>query len=350
MKRVPRGRHVPRRSSWAAASATRRVRWGVTLAAVVAACAAVFPATQAGAVPAGPAGHRGLNAILAEANALSEQIDHLSEQYDALKIQLGQARATAAIARENAKRDEQILGQDQNSIGAIAVENYMTGGINPALQLLQASSPQGLLNRASIMAQLEHENGVKISFVAAADTAAQRSIAAAAQEQQNAKTLAATMAAKVAEIQKKENFFNGEAFQRAEAIFQQTGKYPISPSQIAGDSLGVQALKIAMTAIGDPYVWGAAGPKAFDCSGLVVWAYAHLGITLLHFTGDQWNEIEHVSRSELKPGDLMFFYGIDHVGFYINQNLMLDAPTFGQDVQVQAIPWGSYDGGGPVIA
>jgi peptidoglycan DL-endopeptidase CwlO len=208
-----------------------------------------------------------------------------------------------------------------------------------------------LLNRASIMTQLEHENGAKVSLVAAADIAAQRAIAAATQEQRHAKALAAAMAVKVAAIQKKENFFNGEAFQRAEAIFQRTGKYPISASQIRGDSLGVRALKIAMEAIGDPYVWGAAGPKSFDCSGLVVWAYAHLGVTLQHFTGDQWNEIEHVSRSELKPGDLIFFYpGIDHVGIYINKDLMLDAPTFGQDVQVQAIPWANYDGGGPVIA
>lgn len=350
MKRMPPGRHVPRRHSWATATTTRRVRRGITLAAVVAACAAVFPATQAGAASAAPASRPGLNAILAKANALSEQIDKLSQQYDALKIELKQARATAAIAKENAKRDEQILGRDQNSIAAIAVENYMTGGINPALQLLQVSSPQSLLNRASIMAQLEHENGDKVSIVAAAETAARRSLAAAAQEQLHARSLAAAMTAKVGVIQKKENFFNGKAFQRAEGIYQRTGKYPISPSQIAGDSLGVRALKIAMLAIGDPYVWGAAGPNAFDCSGLVVWAYAQLGIPLLHFTGDQWNEIEHVSRSELKPGDLMFFYGIDHVGFYINQNLMLDAPTFGQDVQIQAIPWASYDGGGPVLA
>jgi len=350
LKRMPPGRHVPWRSSWAAARTVQRVRRGVTLAAVVAACAAIFPATQAGAAPVAPATHPGLKAILAEANALSEQIDQLSEQYDGLKIQLAQARATAAIATENAKRDEQILGQDQNSIGAIAVENYMTGGINPALQLLQTTSPQGLLNRVSIMTQLERENGAKVSLVAAADTAAQRSIAAAAQEQQHARSLSKTMAAKVAVIQKKENFFNGEAFQRAEAIFQRTGDYPISPSQIAGDSLGVRALKIAMTAMGDEYVWGAAGPNQFDCSGLVVWAYKQLGVTLEHFTGDLWNEIEHVSRSELKPGDLVFFYGIDHVGFYVNKNLFLDAPTFGQVVQIQPIPWASYDGGGPVIA
>jgi peptidoglycan DL-endopeptidase CwlO len=343
VKRMPPGRRVPRLSSSAATS--RRVRRAATLVAVVAVCAAVLPAAEAGAAPAAPASHPGLNAILAKARALSQQIDKLSEQYDGLKIQLAQARSEAAIAKENAKRDQQILGQDQSSIGAIAVENYMTGGLNPAMELLQASSPQSLLNRASIMTQIQHENGAKISLVAAAEAAAQRAMAAAAQQQQRAKSLEAQMAAKVAIIQKKENFFNGKAYQQAEAIFQQTGKYPISPSQIPGDSIGVQALKAALTRIGSPYVWAAAGPTAFDCSGLVVWAYKQVGISLMHFTGDLWNEGEHVSKSELAPGDLVFFFAdLGHVGIYIGNGLMVDAPTFGQNVQVQPVFWNAYVG------
>ena len=285
--------------------------------------------------------------MLAEANALSQQIDSLSQQYDALKIQLGQAKAAAAVAREAAARDQLILGQDQNSIGAIAVENYMTGGINPTLQLLTTASPQGLLNRASIMTQIQQQNGLKVSQVADAVDAAQRAQEAAAQEQKQAKSLTAEMVAKVAAIQKKANFFNGEAFKKAQAIFQQTGKYPINPSQIPGDSYEVQALRKALSVVNRcPYVWAAAGPCAFDCSGLVMWAYQSVGISLLHFTGDQWNEIVHVPRSELKPGYLMFFYNLDHVGLYLGNNLFVDAPTFGQDVSVQAVPWGSYDGGG----
>ena len=89
-------------------------------------------------------------------------------------------------------------------------------------------------------------------------------------------------------------------------IFAKTGKYPDIIPQ--GHSIGVQALRYALTKLGDPYVWGAAGPSSFDCSGLVMWAYAQVGISLMHFTGDQWNEGEHISRSELQPGDLVFFY------------------------------------------
>jgi cell wall-associated NlpC family hydrolase len=322
------------------------VRRAVVLAGSMAICAAMLPGGSAAAAPAARTGGPSLKAVLAEAKALSEQIDKLGQQYDALKVQLGEAKAAAAVAREDAARDQLILSQDQGSIGAIAAENYMTGGINPTLQLLTTASPQSLLNRASIMTQIQQENGAKVSLVANAVAAAQRAQEAAAQEQQQARSLAAAMAAKVAVMQKKENFFNGQAYKKAEAIFQQTGKYPITASEIPGHSYEVQALKWALSVIGCPYVWAAAGPCQFDCSGLVMWAYAHVGINLLHFTGDQWNEIVHVPQSQLQPGDLMFFYNLDHVGLYIGNGLMVDAPTFGQNVQVQAVPWGSYEGGG----
>jgi cell wall-associated NlpC family hydrolase len=74
-----------------------------------------------------------------------------------------------------------------------------------------------------------------------------------------------------------------------------------------------------------------------------------VGIHLDHFTGDQWNEGVHVSRSQLQPGDLLFFYGIDHVGLYIGGNLMVDAPDFGQDVMVQQIDWGAFNGAVRVV-
>lgn len=350
---MPLGRHVPQhsasifpRSGPFSVSRAGFLRRAVVLAGSMAICGAMLTAGPAAAAPAARTAGPGLKAVLAEAKALSEQIDKLSQQYDALKIQLSQAKAAAAVARADAARDQLILGKDQTSIGSIAVENYMTGGINPALQLLTTASPQSLLNRASIMSQIENENTTKISLVADAVAAAQRAQEAAAQEQQHAKRLAAAMKAKVALIQKKENFFNSEAFKKAETIFQRTGKYPITASEIPGHSYEVQALKAALTKVGCPYVWAAAGPCQFDCSGLVMWAYQQVGINLMHFTGDQWNEIVHVPKSELQPGDLMFFYNLDHVGLYIGNGLMVDAPTFGQNVHVEPVPWGSYDGGG----
>jgi cell wall-associated NlpC family hydrolase len=354
---MPHGRHLSRHSTSRSITGRGRARTQrastsriVVLAGAAAVCAGLLPAGVAGASSAAPAsGTPSLAATLAEANALSQQIDSLSQQYDALKIQLQQAQAQAKIAAEDAARDRLVLAQDQAYIGAIAVEGYMTGGMNPSMQLLESSSPQNLLNRASIMTQLEQENGAKVSLVAAAETAALRAQAAAAQEQQRAKTLSAQMAAKVSVIQKKEDFFNSQAFQQAAAIFAKTGHYPYIKPQ--GRSIGVQALRWALTKLGSPYVWGAAGPSAFDCSGLVMWAYAQVGISLMHYTGDQWNEGEHVSRSELQPGDLVFFFAdLGHVGLYIGNGLMVDAPTYGQPVQVQPVFWSAYAGAVRIVA
>jgi peptidoglycan DL-endopeptidase CwlO len=126
--------------------------------------------------------------------------------------------------------------------------------------------------------------------------------------------------------------------------FNQTGNYPDYPSPI-GDSVGAIALRAALTRRGYPYVWGAAGPTSFDCSGLVVWAFAQEGISLPHFTGSLWNLGVHVPESDLQPGDLVFFFEDEsHVGLYIGDGLMVDAPSVGQDVIVQPIDQDPYDG------
>ncbi|HEY7323833.1 MAG TPA: NlpC/P60 family protein [Streptosporangiaceae bacterium] len=317
---------------------------------VVAIFAALLPTAVARASTAtSPTGSPTLDATLAQANKLAQQIDSLSQQYDSLRIQLAQAQAEAKLAQQNAARDLSIFSQDQGSIAAIAVENYMSGGLNPTLQLLTTNSPQSLLDRASIMTQLQRENGAKVSLVASAETAAQRALAAAAQQQHRATQLAAEMQTKVSAIQQRENFFNSQAFAQAAAIYQQTGQYP--NITVNGNSVGVQALKWALTKVGDPYVWGAAGPNSFDCSGLVMWAYAQVGISLLHFTGDQWNEGEHISRDQLEPGDLVFFFAdISHVGLYIGNGLMVDAPTFGIPVHVEPVFWSSFVGAVRIVA
>jgi peptidoglycan DL-endopeptidase CwlO len=314
------------------------------LTAAVAVSGMMLPAGIAGATPAAHAsGSPSLDSTLAEANKLSQQIDVLSQQYDNLQIQLSETQAAVKLAHQNAARDRSIFAQDQGTIGAIAVESYMAGGLNPTLQLLTTNSPQSLLNRASIMTQLQRENGARVSLVEGAELAARRAEAAAAQQQSRANNLVKQMQAKVSAIQQRENFFNSSAFAQAEQIYAQTGQYP--DITVDGDSVGVQALRAALTRIGDPYVWGAAGPDSFDCSGLVMWAYAQVGISLEHFTGDQWNEGEHVSRDQLEPGDLVFFYAdLGHVGLYIGNGLMVDAPTFGQDVQVQPVMWDVYEG------
>jgi len=344
VERLPTGRHIGDRARPGSyRKFSPRPAWGrVALlagAAMLASFALPNVAVSAAPVTMPPS----LKALLARASKLSSQIDNLSQQYDGLKIQLTEATTEARIAREAAARDAKQLAAGQAAVGQIAAQGYMTGSFDPALQLLQSSNPQSFINRASIMLQLQRENGDKVTILAAAEAAARRARLIAQQQAHRATVLAAEMNTKVQAIQHRENILNGAAFTQALKIFQQTGRYP--NITVPGNSIGVQALRWALTRRGDMYQWGGAGPNVFDCSGLVMWAYAKVGISLPHFTGAQWNSGVHISRSQLQPGDLVFFFpNIGHVGIFVGKGLMLDAPTFGQPVQIQPIFWSAYVG------
>lgn len=100
------------------------------------------------------------------------------------------------------------------------------------------------------------------------------------------------------------------------------------------------ALQAAESQLGKPYEWGAVGPDSYDCSGLVMWAYAQVGVQVDHWTGYQWNEGAHIPVSALRPGDLLFFATdtndpntIHHVGMYVGNGQMIEAPYTGANVR-----------------
>ena len=107
-----------------------------------------------------------------------------------------------------------------------------------------------------------------------------------------------------------------------------------------------QAAQIALRYLGVPYVWGGASPSGFDCSGLVMYVYAQLGISLPHYTVSQWDATLPISPSQMQPGDLVFFDGLGHVGIYLGNGQFIDAPHTGAVVRIDSLAgWGgSFDG------
>jgi cell wall-associated NlpC family hydrolase len=103
------------------------------------------------------------------------------------------------------------------------------------------------------------------------------------------------------------------------------------PSQYTG------VVAIAMRYLGVPYVWGGSSPSGFDCSGFVAYVYAQVGVSLPHYTGAQWNMGVPVDRSDLQPGDLVFFDGLGHVGIYIGGNEFIHAPHTGDVVKISSL-------------
>jgi peptidoglycan DL-endopeptidase CwlO len=99
-----------------------------------------------------------------------------------------------------------------------------------------------------------------------------------------------------------------------------------------------QAATIAMQYLGVPYLWGGASPSTgFDCSGLVMYVYAQLGIVLPHFAAAQYGMGVPVPRNQLQPGDLVFFDNLNHVGISLGGNLFIDAPHTGDVVKISTI-------------
>jgi cell wall-associated NlpC family hydrolase len=285
-----------------------------------------------------------LNTLVAEVKQLSNEVDSLGQQYDDLKIQLAHAKSEVQIAKLAAQRADAAMNGSQKAVAQLAAMGYMDGGMDPALQMLTSSNPDLFLNQASTIEQLDDEAGMRLTTLQRERLLATRAQATATEEINTADELQVEINNKVKTINAKLAILNSSTMAAAMAVFSQTGNYPnvVLPDV---SNVDVTALRYALTKRGDPYVWGAAGPSEFDCSGLVVWAFAQEGISLPHYTGSLWNSGMHVSRNDLEAGDLVFYIAdISHVGIYIGNGLMVDAPSTGQVVQVQPVFWDSYVG------
>jgi cell wall-associated NlpC family hydrolase len=122
---------------------------------------------------------------------------------------------------------------------------------------------------------------------------------------------------------------------------QSTPKPPAYPAIVRQAGLGAKALALVATYAGKPYLWGAAGPNAFDCSGLTMYVYKQLGVLLQRSANDQYLTTLHVPYSQAQPGDLIFFYDttgyVYHVGMYAGNGMMWDAPHSGAVVRYENV-------------
>lgn len=285
-----------------------------------------------------------LSSLVARARQLSNEVDELGQQFDSLKIQLGNARTGEAHARHAAREAQQAMAGSQQAVTQLAAMGYMSGGMDPTLQILTSGNPERFLSQASTVQELDDQAGLRLTALQREQLAAQRAQVVAQEEIATVNALQKQISGKVAQIHARLAVLNSSAMTAAMAVFDQTGSYPdVALPEVS--NVDTTALRAALTRVGDWYVWGAAGPTTFDCSGLVVWAFAQEGISLPHYTGSLWNSGMHVSRADLEPGDLVFFFAdLSHVAIYIGNGLMVAAPSTGQRVQVQPVFWDAYEG------
>lgn len=282
-------------------------------------------------LPAG-AGHADPNPSVKEMKAqidkLNDQMEQLTERYNGLRVRLQQAERAASVASDNAARQQKALSVVQQRVGSLAATSYMNGGVDETVAFATAQDPQTFLDQASTLNYFATQNGTKFQSLASAMQAAQRAQKAA---QDRADELKSLRGAANSQKTKVEETYN----KLREKIIKKSPQEIVNIPAVGGSGKAVQALRAALTKLGRPYVWGAAGPTSFDCSGLTMWAYQQVGINLPHYTGSQWNAGTHVSRSRLQPGDLVFFYpDRHHVGLYIGGGKMLHAPHTGDVVRI----------------
>jgi cell wall-associated NlpC family hydrolase len=322
-------------------------------AALVAGAAGVLAPATATAAPR----------TAAEATALAEkaanELTAIDEQVHEAELIVAQQQAAATEAARKAAAAHAALEAYEPQLRAIAQSGYTGKTQSRVAAFLTSQSATELVQQMTTLDMIATHTNTIITDVAAAQAAAAE---AQAQADQAAGTAAAGLTelkAQQAEVQKRitgyqQTFARLTAAEQAAVTTAIAGPALAAPSvdqlPLAPGSAAAIAVKAALAQVGDPYVWGASGPNGFDCSGLTGYAYAAAGVALPHSSRAQSTLGRAVTRAELQPGDLVFFYSpVSHVALYIGNGMMVHARTFGRPVAVTSVDMGGYRGARRIV-
>ena len=286
--------------------------------------------------------------VQARVRQLEEEATTAAEGAQEAKVRL--ATLNRALAGIQAKKEvqSQSVSALSKSLSAIAVEQYKSGGLSQSLELLFSSDPALYLSAAGSLEAITRKKSVELrKFQAAKQRLTATSLTVndklalvqAAQKKLAAQSARAT--AKLAEAESLLSKLKKEDRERLARLAEQEEDADQKSSLAAAKALsGVsgrsgKALQYALKQIGDRYVFGADGMTTWDCSGLTMRAFQNAGVSLPHSSRAQYNYGKSVKRSDLKPGDLVFFgRPISHVGIYLGNGKMVHAPRSGSRVKV----------------
>ncbi|WP_418958643.1 NlpC/P60 family protein [Streptomyces tritici] len=296
-------------------------------------------------------------AVKAEVDRLHREAEEATERYNGAKEEADEARRALDGLRDEAARRTARLNSARTALGSAAAAQYRSGGLDPAVQLALSSDPDEYLERAALaehvgrrqavaiasvrrelteIGRLRAESTGKLAELKRHETALARHKSTVQSKLSAARTLLARLTAEQRRAYE-EGIAGRDGRQAGTAAGRADRTLPRGSVQ-APNPRAAQAVAFAYGAIGKPYVWGATGPNAYDCSGLTQAAWRSAGVSLPRTTYTQINAGQRVSRSQLAPGDLVFFYsGISHVGLYIGGGQMIHAPRPGAPVRIAPI-------------
>jgi cell wall-associated NlpC family hydrolase len=309
---------------------------------------------------------------------LSDQLERARSQLVAANAQLAAIKHQQAVNRYELKVAKHNLKASERTIARRLVALY-TGQQESTLEvILGAKSLDDMINRinnansvvssdTSILHQVKQfrttidrsakrlkQANAEQSKVVAERAAAKASIESKIGQQQQ---LYASIKGEIAKLVAAQAAEQARLQAQAQARLRQQQAVQTAQSQstVVGISVGTandqyvapppthgNVVDYAMSQMGTPYVWGGAAPGGFDCSGLVMWAYAQVGVSLPHSSYAMWGYGVPVSRDQLAPGDIVFFDGLGHVGIYIGNDQFIEAPHTGDVVKISSLDSGWY--------
>ena len=303
--------------------------------------------------------------VLAEIHSIDLSLERATEAYNAAQVRLGEIKSQLEINEKRLEIARANFHRAQASLADRLKALYMAGDETALEVLLGATSLDDLLNRIDTVNRVTAQDVRIVGEVRRFRAEVQQREAELKSAENKQAALVSERAAKRASIEQqlserqrlldsiKSEIARIEAAERArQARLEAQARQRIASTPTvnnaptgggagfgggnpAGHYSGVVA--IAMRYLGVPYVWGGASPSGFDCSGLTMYVYAQVGVSLPHNAAMQYGYGSPVSRENLQPGDLVFFDGLGHMGMYIGGGQFIHAPHTGDVVKISTL-------------
>ncbi len=321
------------------------------LATAIAGASVLATATAAHAEPSPT-----LDAVKTRVDELNEQAEASIERYNKFKEKQQQLQGDAGRLQDRVAGAQDEMNRLRTQLGALAAQQYRSGGIDPSVQLMLSSDPSAYLDNASLQDLAADSRSAALRELQDRQRRLDQQRAEAGATLAELESSNAAVTAEKKQIQEKlaqaQALLNKlSAADRAKVNAQDAAaraSRSAARETYTGPATGraAAAIQFAYAQLGKPYGWGATGPNSFDCSGLTGAAWRTAGVSLPRVSQDQWNAGRRVARADLQPGDLVFFYSdLHHVGLYIGDGRMIHAPRTGKNVEILPISAMPYVGG-----
>lgn len=317
-----------------------RSRLAVALGGLALGATVVIPFPAAQAEP-------DIKDVQAQVDTLFHEAEQASERVNDAKIELADLDSDLRLLRADQQRQAATLGGVKEQVQDSIVSQYQGQSLSAVGEVVVDGDPASFLAGLSTMSaynnlqsDLFDTYGTELK---ALNIRAEATADRAAEVEKARATLADDKAAIDDKLAKAQAMLDDlEAEERLTLLSRGS---VAAPSEVSASGRAGAAIGYAMSKIGNSYVYGAAGPTAFDCSGLTMMAWAQAGVSLPHSSSAQYSSGPHVAESDLRPGDLVFYYSpISHVAIYIGNGLIAEALNPGAGVRVSDLHSKPYVG------